>query len=161
MNHIVFKCKACDMGPCLHQCDKSLNRDPSGYGDDDVIEPTLCPYDYAVPDWQELTDKEHINYVFCSKLTEWLGGEGWDTVPEEIREQILCFGIEHTFGIDMDKARRAFGLLCDYDQYYLSFLELKSEIDKIKKMEIIAGLLPEAFRAGIIWREKYLQKNGK
>ena len=61
----------------------------------------------------------------------------------------------------MDKARRAFGLLCDYDQYYLSFLELKSEIDKIKKMEIIAGLLPEAFRAGIIWREKYLQKNGK
>ena len=42
----------------------------------------------SVPDWQELTDKEHINYVFCSRLTEWLGGEGWDTVPEEIRNDL-------------------------------------------------------------------------
>ena len=161
MNHIVFKCKACDMGPCLHQCDKSLIRDPSGYGDDDVIKPTLCPYGNDVPEWQELINKKSMNYAFCNSLTEWLGGEGWDKVPEDIRELIYSFGIERTFGIDMDKARHAFCLLCDYDQYYLSFLELKAEIDKIKKMEIVAGLLPEAFRAGIIWREKYFQEKGK
>lgn len=159
MNAIVFKCNVCKMGPCYFQCDKSFQ---SGfYGDDCIVEPTDCPHCSQIPAWKELTHKEKLNYTLCEALAEWLSGEGWDKTPEEIREEVMCAGIVLRGNLDADKARRAFGLLCAYDRYEYSFEEMKKTIEKLKKMEIVAGLLPEAFRAGIVWREKYLQEHGK
>ena len=161
MEAMVFKCNACETGPCFLQCDKAMIEDPIGYGEDSILTPVKCPHNMSNPEWELLAINEALKCIQFANLAEWLGGEGWEKAPPEIREGILALGLVHSYGISIDKARQAFGIFCDYDNYYLSYLEFQKEVQKFSKMEIIAGLLPEAFRAGIIWREKYLQENRK
>lgn len=159
MYPIVFKCTACDeFAPCYFQCDKAFTRDIAGFGEDYVCCPTECPHGNAAA-WRELTPDQPERLSSTEDLGEWLSGAGYENCPEEIRDEIICFGISRAF--DSDKVRQAFGLLIDYDRHYISHQELTKEFDRIKKLEIVAAVYVEAFRAGIIWREKYLQEHGK
>lgn len=160
MIHVMFKCNACEDGPCYYQADKLYRQDDTGFGDDCLTVPKACPIGEKAQ-WEYLSEGESLDYTYCENLKEWLNCEGWDNCPEEIRQMILTFGIERTCGVDLYKARQIFQIMLEYDDYVYSTAELQEMLKKYTKAEILAGLLPEAFRAGIIWREKYLQEHKK
>lgn len=164
---VVFVCKKCDFRPCFYQCDKAMSPSVGMFDEGCLTEPGHCPMDpEREPEWELLLPdvkmQRKLKYNLVYEMNEWLNGEGWDNCPEELQEFILSFGINVLFGVDTWKAREVFGILCNYDSgNYLMFEDFKEELKKYSKMEIVAGLLPEAIRIGVIWREKYLQEHGK
>ena len=158
---IVFVCKACEDRPCFYQCDKALSEARGVFDESRFKQPEHCPMGKN-SQWEVATQEQNLQYSMIYALDEWLNSDGWDKCPEEIRELILSFGISTSQGVNISKAQKVFGVLEEYDNDgYLFFEDFKNDLNKFSRMEIVAGLLPEAIRIGVIWREKYLQEHGK
>lgn len=150
----VVKCKGCDRGPCYLQSPNIMLSDASGYGDSCVNLPTDCPYGYPDADFELCGFK--VNANDCEKFNELLGDTLWDNCPEEIRDQVYCFGIDHP-RVNMTNVKHAFRVLVEQNRHMFEYDEFEKEIKKLTKLEIATAVLEEAFRAGIAWREWYLQ----
>lgn len=156
----VFKCNACEYGPCYCQTVPRTDADIYGEGDDGC--PHFCPYfgDQEQPEFELVLPEVRLNTRFCEEMMEWLGGEGYDNAPETLRDAILGFGMNPK-GIDEGKALQALRIIQQYDEEHLYGYELeewKREFDKIKKIDLLNAIFPAAFKAGIIFGEIERQK---
>lgn len=153
----VFKCKECEIGPCFHQ---SENASSSGAYSDDELFPLVCPHGCEEnTDWQPLPCVCR-NTRFGKEMQEWISGEGWDIMPEDIRDAI-CSGGLNARGVNAEKAVRALRMLEDYDEGHLwgnDLEEWKKEFSKISKIDILNAIFPTAFQAGIIYAEMLRHK---
>lgn len=159
--NIVWKCQACQSGPCYVQ----TGRKPDGsiFGDDDC-RPSCCPESYEESPEFELVAPEANPWSlrWIDEMQESLNGEGWDNAPEEIREGIM---IDLRGKIDRYEAMRIIGLLRDLENDFKSgFIdreEWQKKMAKIGKWELLNAVFPEAFKAGLIYGEMIRQRIAK
>lgn len=156
----VFKCRACEDGPCYCQNER-FYADPAGFGENGIMTPDSCPNpgEGHEAKWELLPNRHDAREY--ESLVSWFSGAGYNAAPVEIRDEILSFGLDGYQVIDLDRARQIFRLLCDQQWNFIDLNEFDEQLKKVKKREIVAGVLVEAFRMGIIWREKFRQENGK
>lgn len=157
----AFKCKKCDYGPCY--CRTTSKKSSGIYGEEDDGHPLCCPYfgDQEYPEFQPVLPEVCLNTKFCDRMMEWLESEGYDDVPEDLRDAIYGCSLEPRGIIDPGKAFRALQIVRQYDERYLWGDELEKwqkEFAKIKKIDLLNAIFPIAFRAGIIFGEIERQK---
>ena len=159
MNNPVWKCKACEYGPCYIQC-KGMKRQ-SVFDEDDGGQPPRCPY----------FDEEQPEFVVCApeanpwsirwidQMQEWIMGEGYENAPEEIRDGLA---VDLKGRSDRFEIMHVIGLLRDYEEERLSGCfereDLLKKISKIPKWDLLNAVFPEAFKAGIIYAEMIRQR---
>ena len=100
----VYKCKACDYGPCY--CQTAWRPEENMFGDDENCDrPFHCPYfgDQEQTDFNLVNPEIRLNTKFAAAMEEWLCGVGYDDAPEDLRDAVYGCGMEPR-GIDAGKA---------------------------------------------------------
>lgn len=161
----IYKCNAtdCPFAPCYIQCDNAKSSG-SIYDGDTAIEPESCPHgDYGSEfdcQWKHV-EVPKLNTRYAEELNEWLCGEGWDNVPEDFRDMCVGCGIEPR-GINTERAVQALRLIKEYDNGFYDYEfdrdDWQKRLEKTKKIDLLNGIFPEAFRAGMIYGEMLRQK---
>lgn len=143
---IVFKCNnnECQLAPCFLKCDAAVT-------DECVIKPTACPHEYYQPKWRILP-QTFVTAGNINELCEWAQGEGWDKIPERIRDIIEGLSdIDIAGGVSSLEMTRAFGLLECMDKDIYAVQEYWMELSKLDKKTLVAAMLREGFRGGMIY----------
>lgn len=152
---VIFKCDQCATGPCYCGAAK-----PAKFHDGyqmDIEEPHLCPY-YgrgSYPCWEPVFDK--VNAELYDEVMEWFGKEGYEEVPEKIRDLIFSRMNQECSAVRiMDLLRELGKTYYDEDRKLIM-----KDLLKKNKQELIEGLLGSGFHAGILYVFRYMHENAK
>ena len=153
---VVFKCESCKTGPCY--CEAMKPERYEDQYDSSIQQPVHCPYDNDnCANWEPL--KVKIDGAFCEWLVDWLAGEGYDQLPEEIRDTILSGGLDFRGVFWGQCAMNSMNLmrkLEDWQSTWEDREDAKKNLAKKTKQELMEELLPVGFQAGLV----YAYKNG-
>ena len=157
----VWKCAGCDQGPCYFQCAKANPR--TLFGEDDGSPPFYCPYSGEhVPEFEFCAPDVHFNMRYCEEMAEWLMGPGYDNAPPEIRDALA---VDLCGRIDGWRAMQITQVLRNYEETGIVGIAEQEDWDKamkkISKGELLNAIMPEAFKAGLIYGEMIRQRREK
>ncbi|MBQ9501875.1 MAG: hypothetical protein IJU70_06940 [Lentisphaeria bacterium] len=162
MMNPVWKCTACEFGPCYVQCDR---RDTGSiFGDDDCGRPAYCPQtSEETPEFEPCAPEANPwSLRWIDMMQEWLMGEGYDAAPEEIRDGLA---IDLHGRIEKYDAMRIIALLRDREEDasggFFDREEWLKKMAKVSKWDLLNAVFPEAFKAGIIYGEMVRQRKSE
>ena len=122
--------------------------------------PEACPMDDVTPKWR-LMPHTATELTNCDALEEWAAGDGYDIIPEKARE--LLDGIDNFSSLANASTSRLMqicGTIRELETEYYERREILERLKKVKPLELLAAVMPAAFRAGFIYAEKCRAENG-
>lgn len=160
-----FKCNIsdCEHGPCYYCAKGSDNPDPYIQT---ILPPDVsgCPqrcdeYDGIVPNWKRVNHPIHVETYYDKRYTwltdslnDWLN-EHWEEVPKFLQDASCGFLIAPQ-SYKRLKIMRLMNLFEGAEHGYYDRESCQAEVEKSTKQEIINGMLPDFFIAGMIYMAK-------
>lgn len=160
-----YKCNVaeCEHGPCYYCAKGSDNPDPYIHT---IVPPDVngCPqrydeYDGISPKWKRVPHPIHTETFYDKRYTwltdglnDWLN-EHWEEVPKFLQDASCGFLIAPQ-SFRRLKIIRLMSLFEGAENGRYDSEDVQAEVQKATKQEIINGLIPDVFVAGMIYMAK-------